>query len=95
MSERGYAYATPNVGHAWDYAEKAWNIDTSGGAPRVYKVASTGDVERDPTEWPEGEHHDRAPTRGNWSTDVRSQSPFTVLSEESMPEHMGPPEDWA
>jgi len=96
MSDPDHAYAT---GHdnAWDYAEKAHNVHFQPGMkihPRVYKVRPTGPVEKDPEEWPEGVHYDRAPSRGNNSDDVRSKHSFEVVHEMPMPEHMGTPEDW-
>lgn len=86
-TERGYTYATPHEDKAWSYAEKAWHSSDSGH-PRVYEVAPTGAHEPDPLT----DQHGRM--RGNYEGDRRSQSPWRVLSERQMPEHMGTPEDW-
>jgi|JI10StandDraft_1071094.scaffolds.fasta_scaffold549906_1 hypothetical protein len=79
------AYATESPDDAWDYAElsHAWKVNDSRPpfpVPRVYKVAPVGQYETDPT--------------GKWDGDRRSSAGWRVVSEEQMPEHMGPPEDW-
>ncbi len=86
-TDRGYAYATPDLGDAWRYAEKAWHA-SGDGIPRVYRVEPVGDVEPDP----QTDVHGRQ--RGNFEADVRSAHGFTVVEEMPMPDEYGDPEDW-
>lgn len=83
-TDKDFAYATPDLGHAWDYAQKA--SDYTGGRPRVYQVRPIRghqDVESDPT-W---DHvHNRS--RGNNETDMRSRHGFEVLREMKAPRHV-------
>jgi len=89
-TDRGFAYATPDVRTAWSYAEKAWNAGPPGTLPRVYKVAplNPGDVEKDPQYRADGT------SRGNYSNDLRSPTGFRVLSQEQWPEDFGDKADW-
>lgn len=86
-TDSAYAYATPNLGDAWVYAEKAWHA-SGDGIPRVYLVEAIGAVEPDPQE----DAHGRQ--RGNYAADVRSREGFTVVEEMPMPDTYGDPEDW-
>lgn len=70
-----HAYATPNLKHAWYYAnDRALNI---GGTPHVYRVTPKNphDVEKDPMEDAAGN------SRGNYEHDKRSPTGFDVLDE--------------
>jgi rifampin ADP-ribosylating transferase len=83
-TDKDFAYATPNLGHAWEYAQKA--SDFTGGRPRVYQVRPIRghqDVEPDPT-W----DHVRNRSRGNNDTDLRSRHGFEVLREMKAPRHV-------
>ncbi|HEV7237395.1 MAG TPA: GNAT family N-acetyltransferase, partial [Ktedonobacteraceae bacterium] len=87
-TDHSYAYATPNLDDAWEYAEKAWHA-TSEGIPRVYQVSSiNGDEEPDPQQRADQSF------RGNNENDLRSSTGFDVHHEMPMPEHMGTPEEW-
>lgn len=83
-TDKDFAYATPDLGHAWDYAQKA--SDFTGGRPRVYQVRPLRghqDVEPDPTWDPV-----RNRSRGNNETDMRSRHGFEVLREMKAPRHV-------
>lgn len=74
-SDRDYAYATPNIRDAWDYAEAAGGE----GRPRVYRVHPIGGdhhVEVDPT------HDAKGNPRYTNPHDKRSPHGFQVVGEE-------------
>lgn len=84
-----HAYATSDESNAWHYAEMAWNAKAGKPVvPRVFRVEPTGEHEEDPA------FDDSGNSRGNFSTDRRSQAPWRVVGEVPMPPHMGSPEDW-
>lgn len=87
VTDRNFAYATPDIAHAWNYAEKAYHA-ADGGVPRVYRVRAVGPTEEDPQYDQHGRH------RSNFSTDIRSRWKFIVVEEVPMPEEMGTPGDW-
>lgn len=87
MSEKGYVYATPDVGNAWMYAELAWNARPRGRA-RVYQVEPTGEMEKDPQFDAQGN------SRSNFASDLRSRSPLRIIREVPLPGNMGDPEEW-
>lgn len=74
-----YAYATPHLDNAWQWADKAW--DNRGGHRRVFKVRRKGPVELDPRD------NDSGGSRNNYEGDVRSRHGFDVIGEMPMPEH--------
>lgn len=83
-TDKDFAYATPDLGHAWDYAQKA--SDFTGSRPRVYQVRPLRghqDVEPDPTWDPV-----RNRSRGNNETDMRSRHGFEVLREMKAPRNV-------
>lgn len=78
VADPSYAYATPSLNDAWNYAHKR-SENGIGGKPTVYRVTphKPEDVEEDP-HW-EGDYN-----RGNYDHDKRSKSGFEVLDEVPM-----------
>lgn len=78
IADPHYAYATPSLSDAWDYAEKRAQ-NGRGGKPTVYRVTpkNPGDVEKDPS-WA-GDY-----SRGNNEHDKRSRTGFHLLDEVPM-----------
>jgi GNAT superfamily N-acetyltransferase len=92
-TDRNYAYATPKLEDAWDYAQKAWDNSMGGRRPRVYQVRPIGGhqhVEEDP-QYSEGAHPH---LRGNNENDMRSKKGFEVVREMAWPKHMGDPKNY-
>lgn len=92
-TDKSYAYATPNLKDAWDYAQKAWDHTGGGKTPRVYQVRPIGGhqhVEKDP-QYTEGT---QPMLRGNNADDVRSKKGFEVVKEMAWPKHMGDLKDY-
>lgn len=89
VTDRGHAYATPDVDDAWDYAQKAFHSGNGHpGRPRVYEVQPMGHYEKDP------DTDERGQLRGNWSKDYRSRDGWKVTRELPFPNNMGNPRDW-
>lgn len=94
-----YAYATPNLSDAWDYATDAAAHAKDTGhphtRPRVYAVTPIGGhrhVEVDP------EYDEHGGWRGNNPDDKRSKKGFKVVKEMKAPPHVRkehPDEDWS
>lgn len=92
-TDKDYAYATPKLGDAWDYAQKAWDHTGGGRRPRVYQVRPIGGhqhVEKDP-QYTGGSN---PMLRGNNASDVRSKKGFEVVKEMAWPKHMGDQKDY-
>jgi hypothetical protein len=87
VTDRNFAYATPDERTAWTYAELAYNA-ADRGVPRVYRVRAVGPTEEDP----QYDQHGRS--RSNYAGDIRSRWKFIVVEEVPMPEAMGTPSDW-
>lgn len=83
IAHPGYAYATPSLSNAWDYAHKR-SENGHSGRPTVYRVTphDPDDVEKDPAY--EGDIH-----RGNHEHDKRSKSGFAVRDEVPMSQKQG------
>lgn len=77
---QGYAYATPHLDTAWNYATQM--ADHHGRLPRVYQVHPTGPTEDDPR------YDEHGRSRGNYAGDLRSQHPFDIGEEQEPPTHI-------
>lgn len=98
-TDRDYAYATPNLSDAWDYAVEAANHAKENGhpdtKPRVYATKPIGGhkhVEVDPDYHPETGHW-----RGTNPDDKRSKKGFLVVKEMKASPRVRkdyPDEDW-
>lgn len=85
VTDPDYAYATHDLGHAWEYAQKAFDT-APHGRPRVYQVRPIGGhqhVEEDP-QWDDV----RNISRGNNSSDRRSKKGWEVVREMKAPRHV-------